>query len=98
MTPHGPDNNCFQKASKDPCYPDKIELNSLAFMFESYLGLAISEWGQKTCDVLEQDYYQCWNNLQDNFNLGWTEEDREDKSTAPVDSLAAEVARKAKLL
>lgn len=98
MTPHGPDNNCFQKASKDPCYPDKIELNSLAFMFESYLGLAISEWGQKTCDVLEQDYYQCWNSLQDNFNLGWTEEDREDKSTAQVDSLAAEVARKAKLL
>jgi len=97
MTPHGPDNNCFEKATKDPCLPEKIELNSLAFMFESYLGLAISPFGAKTCDVLEEDYWECWQSLKNNFNENWTESEREDKTTAAVDSLAADVARKAKL-
>lgn len=96
MTPHGPDNNCFTKASKDPLLPEKIELKSLAFMFESYLGLAISPWGQKTCDVLEEDYYDCWNSLSSRFDAMWKESERVDKSTAEVDSESAKKARSLK--
>ena len=93
MTPHGPDKNCFDKASNDKCVPEKISLGSLAFMFESYLGLGVSPWGQKTCEVLDEEYYKCWQSLSLNYDKDWKESQREDKSTAKVDSAAAKVAR-----
>ena len=65
-------------------------------MFESYLGLAISPWGQKTCDVLEEDYYDCWNSLSSRFDAMWKESERVDKSTAEVDSESAKKARSLK--
>ena len=77
MTPHGPDNNCFEKASNDACLPEKIELSSIAFMFESYLGLQLSPYAQETCEVLDKTYYECWQSLKNNFDLNWEEKNRE---------------------
>lgn len=96
MTPHGPDNNCFEKASNDACLPEKIELSSIAFMFESYLGLQLSPYAQETCEVLDKTYYECWQSLKNNFDLNWEEKDREDKSTQAVNSDAAKLAKSLK--
>lgn len=96
MTPHGPDNNCFEKASNDACLPEKIELSSIAFMFESYLGLQLSPYAQETCEVLDKTYYECWQSLKNNFDLNWEEKNREDKSTQAVNSDAAKLAKSLK--
>jgi len=39
-----------------------------SFMFESSLGLALTEWGEKTCGKLDDDYRKCWDELQVNFD------------------------------
>ena len=66
MTPHGPDAECFEKASnakQNPEYIGKSILtkfskkrqnfisDQLAFMFESSHMLAITKYGQKTCEA-----------------------------------------------
>ena len=65
MTPHGPDAECFEKASNAPQKPEyigksmlteikkhtNINLDQLAFMFESSHMLAITKYGQKTCEA-----------------------------------------------
>ena len=66
MTPHGPDAECFEKASNASQNPEYIgksmgskikkkrqNLNSdqLAFMFESSHMLAITKYGQTTCEA-----------------------------------------------
>ncbi|XP_045476872.1 homogentisate 1,2-dioxygenase [Harmonia axyridis] len=67
MTPHGPDINCFQKASKEELKPTRVAEGSQGFMFESCLSLAVTEWGSKTCQKLDADYYKCWEGLKRNF-------------------------------
>ena len=69
MTPHGPDAECFEKASNAKQNPDYIGksmthtlglrkktfyLDQLAFMFESSHMLAITKYGQKTCEARDQ--------------------------------------------
>jgi len=68
-TPHGPDAECFSKASSSPSKPQFIGSGQLAFMFETSLMLAITKWGQKTCQVLDDQYYECWQKLEKNFSL-----------------------------
>ncbi|KAM3965807.1 homogentisate 1,2-dioxygenase [Aphomia sociella] len=63
MTPHGPDDNCFNSASYGELKPQKIAVGTQAFMFESSLSLAITKWGAETCQKLDAKYYQCWQNL-----------------------------------
>lgn len=67
-TPHGPDAICFSKASESVLEPQFIGTGQLAFMFESSLMLAITKYGQQDCETLDDDYYQCWQGLQKNFN------------------------------
>ncbi|XP_019875340.1 homogentisate 1,2-dioxygenase [Aethina tumida] len=67
MTPHGPDVNCFEYASKEVLKPSRIADNTQAFMFESCLGLAVTKWGAKTCEKLDPDYYKCWQGLKKHF-------------------------------
>ena len=83
MTPHGPDAECFEKASnaelkvKNPIMnhigfyfqAEFIGKNQLAFMFESSLMLAITKFGQKTCNVLDENYYKCWQGLKVNTDF-----------------------------
>ncbi|XP_054163160.1 homogentisate 1,2-dioxygenase-like [Oppia nitens] len=68
MTPHGPDYQCFTKAITDDLKPQRIAEGTMAFMFESSLSLVTTEWGLKTCQTLDENYYKCWSDLKSNFN------------------------------
>jgi homogentisate 1,2-dioxygenase len=37
-------------------------------MFESSLSLALTKWGEETCEKVDKDYYKCWQGLKKNFN------------------------------
>ena len=39
-----------------------------AFMFESSLSMAVTEWGEKTCMKLDPSYYKCWQDLKKHFD------------------------------
>ncbi|XP_078001453.1 homogentisate 1,2-dioxygenase-like isoform X2 [Glandiceps talaboti] len=71
MTPHGPDNECFLKCSDDSVdfntKPQKIAVGTMAFMFESSLSFALTEWGDKTCETVDDQYYTCWQPLTSHF-------------------------------
>ncbi|XP_050004702.1 homogentisate 1,2-dioxygenase isoform X1 [Alexandromys fortis] len=67
MTPHGPDADCFEKASKAQLAPERIADGTMAFMFESSLSLAVTKWGLKTCNCLDENYYKCWEPLRSHF-------------------------------
>jgi len=40
-----------------------------AFMFESSLSLAVTKWGEETCQKLDAAYYECWQALKNNFQI-----------------------------
>ncbi|KAK2508542.1 hypothetical protein MC885_000198, partial [Smutsia gigantea] len=67
MTPHGPDANCFEKASKAELAPERIADGTMAFMFESSLSMAVTKWGLKTSNCLDENYYKCWESLKSHF-------------------------------
>uniref|UniRef100_A0A4X2JW72 Homogentisate 1,2-dioxygenase n=1 Tax=Vombatus ursinus TaxID=29139 RepID=A0A4X2JW72_VOMUR len=67
MTPHGPDGDCFGKASKAKLEPERIADGTMAFMFETSLSLAVTKWGLKTCNCLDGNYYKCWETLRSHF-------------------------------
>lgn len=69
MTPHGPDYECFSKASNDELKPAKIAVGTMSFMFESSLSLAVTKWANQTCAKLDIEYYKCWQALKDNFEI-----------------------------
>lgn len=71
MTPHGPDADCFNKASTMKLGPKKVAENSMAFMFETSLSLRVTAWGEKTCQKLDPEYYKCWQALKKNFDPNW---------------------------
>lgn len=68
MTPHGPDTKCFETASKTKLEPQKIAVNTQAFMFESSLSMAITKWGLETCQKLDTKYAECWQGLPKLFS------------------------------
>ncbi|CAG2102201.1 unnamed protein product [Medioppia subpectinata] len=70
MTPHGPDFQCFQKATNDELKPQRVADGTMAFMFESSLSLVTTEWGLRSCQTLDENYYKCWSDLKSNFNAG----------------------------
>ncbi|KAH8323252.1 hypothetical protein KR067_003777, partial [Drosophila pandora] len=69
MTPHGPDVKCFEGASKAKLVPERIAEGTQAFMFESSLSLAVTKWGEETCQKLDAAYYECWQSLKNNFKI-----------------------------
>ena len=40
-------------------------------MFESSLSMAVTKWGNKLCEVVDEDYYKCWAGLKKHFNPNW---------------------------
>ena len=67
MTPHGPDNQCFEGASNASLKPERVADGTQAFMFESSLSLAVTKWGEETCEKLDKKYYECWQQLTKHF-------------------------------
>ena len=37
-------------------------------MFESSFSMAVTQWGEKTCDKLDSNYYKCWQDLKKHFD------------------------------
>lgn len=37
-------------------------------MFESSLSLAVTKWGEETCQKLDANYYKCWKSLRKHFD------------------------------
>jgi len=71
MTPHGPDMDCFETASNCKLEPVRVADGTQAFMFETSLGLSLTEWGEKTCQKIDAEYYKCWEGLKSHFNPNW---------------------------
>lgn len=66
MIPHGPDTDCYGKASKVDLKPNRVADGTMAFMFESSLSLSVSPWAQQQ-SLIDQDYYKCWQGLKSHF-------------------------------
>jgi len=69
MTPHGPDAKCFQDWTDMKLGPIKVAEGTQAFMFESSLQLAVTKWGEETCNKVDKDYYKCWQQIKNNFKI-----------------------------
>jgi homogentisate 1,2-dioxygenase len=67
MTPHGPDYECFNAATNGALKPVRVAEGTMSFMFESSYSLAVTKWANQTCDKLDEDYFKCWQKLEDNF-------------------------------
>ncbi|XP_043274488.1 homogentisate 1,2-dioxygenase isoform X2 [Venturia canescens] len=67
MTPHGPDAQCFEAASKCKLKPERVADGTMAFMFETSLCLRLTEWALST-ESLDKDYNLCWQGLQKHFD------------------------------
>ncbi|KYQ57382.1 Homogentisate 1,2-dioxygenase [Trachymyrmex zeteki] len=68
MTPHGPDRQCFEAASKSELVPERIADDMQAFMFETSYSMAMTQWASKLCNKLDNEYYKCWQDLQKHFD------------------------------
>ncbi|XP_013784936.1 homogentisate 1,2-dioxygenase-like [Limulus polyphemus] len=68
MTPHGPDSDCFDKASNAKLVPERVAEGTMAFMFESCLSMAVTSWASKMSEKLDENYFKCWQNLKKRFN------------------------------
>lgn len=68
MTPHGPDRQCFETATKNELVPERIGDGMQAFMFETSYSMAVTEWAGKFCNKLDDDYYECWQGLRKHFD------------------------------
>jgi homogentisate 1,2-dioxygenase len=69
MTPHGPDSQCFEAASTAKLEPQRVADGTQAFMFESSLSMATTKWGQEICSKLDHKYFECWQQLKNNFRI-----------------------------
>lgn len=69
MTSHGPDKDCFDQASNAELVPQRVAEGTQSFMFESSLSMATTKWGQETCNKLDAMYYECWQQLKNNFRI-----------------------------
>lgn len=49
-----------------------------SFMFETSLGLGLTEWGEKTCCAIDEDYFKCWQPLIKHFDPNWKQEKKQD--------------------
>jgi len=69
MTPHGPDADCFNHWTEKELGPIKVAEGTQAFMFESSFQLALTKWGEETCNKLDEDYHKCWQKLEKQFKI-----------------------------
>lgn len=65
MSPHGPDKESFEIASKSTNLPEKYE-DVLAFMFESYYDWRVTDYALNS-NLYQKSYNDCWNGMESNF-------------------------------
>ena len=66
MTPHGPDAEAFDRATRAELKPEKLA-DTLAFMFESRLPQHLTAYAAELA-TLQKDYADCWSGLRKRFN------------------------------
>ena len=66
MLPHGPDENAFEKATKESWDPVKLT-NTMVFMFETRFPQQLTEFAAKEAP-LQDDYIDCWDSLEKKFD------------------------------
>lgn len=52
-------------------YQNNFFFHFQAFMFESSLSLAITNWGNDTCEKVDHNYYKVWEPLRKHFDPNW---------------------------
>uniref|UniRef100_A0A6I8NW71 Homogentisate 1,2-dioxygenase n=1 Tax=Ornithorhynchus anatinus TaxID=9258 RepID=A0A6I8NW71_ORNAN len=67
MTPHGPDSDCFDRATEARLEPERVADGTMAFMFESSLNMAVTRWGLTAGSGLDASYSKCWESLRSHF-------------------------------
>jgi len=65
MSGHGPDAETYERASRAPLQPQKLDA-TMAFMFETQLVVRPTKFAMET-RVLQHEYYECWQGLKKNF-------------------------------
>jgi homogentisate 1,2-dioxygenase len=68
MTSHGPDAQCLDIWTKMDLGAMKVAEGTQAFMFETSFGLALTKWGEKTCNKLDETYQDCWQGIAKLFD------------------------------
>ena len=69
----GPDAACFDAWSEKELGPIRVAEGTMAFMFETSFGLALTKWGQELCGKIDENYKNDWKGIKANFdglNLG----------------------------
>jgi homogentisate 1,2-dioxygenase len=66
MTPHGPDAEAFDRATRAELKPERLA-DTLAFMFESRLPQHLTAYAGELA-TLQKDYADCWSGLRKRFN------------------------------
>lgn len=67
MTPHGPDAQAFEKASKEDLIPVKYP-DTMSFMFETHFMLKIARTAYNESIEIDKGYNECWTDLKDQFS------------------------------
>ena len=47
-------------------------------MFESSLSMAVTKWGNETCQKVDRDYYKVWEPIKKHFNPNWKPADKQE--------------------
>lgn len=70
MSGHGPDAESCEAARRAALAPAKVGVGSCAFMFESSLMLAVSDWGLRTCRKVQEGYSEeSWGGVQNHWQM-----------------------------
>lgn len=85
-TPHGPDTECFEKASSVQLKPERVADGTMAFMFESCLSMRFTKWALETSQILDEKYYECWQTLQRHFTGPADDSRNADQERRPKES------------
>ena len=57
----------LQAWSEKELKAERVAEGTQAFMFETSLGLAVTKWGEDTCQKLDKEYFKCWQKIQKKF-------------------------------
>jgi homogentisate 1,2-dioxygenase len=66
MSPHGPDDGAYQKATNAELKPEFLGA-TMAFMFETRYPIKLTDWAANSPQI-QAGYQDCWQGLKKNFN------------------------------
>jgi len=67
MSGHGPDAQTFERATHADTATPEYVTDTMAFMFETRCVIHPTRQALQS-DLLQRDYYQCWQGLKKHFN------------------------------